>query len=211
MIGVSGGVPKLKLVLEASWQLAIQSVTYLTIYTLQEIFCFHDRHFRTVSNIITIQTMNAVNNSKTATSTTSSNMKSVRISQTIELHLVRYPDDLAIDELWFSSDNSIRFTHEMFRDVAGLSNVMTAGTLNKPSDAVLKDNVIKCVGLEHLVVARNLPRRLQAIEAKRAGHVHAVLQAQLTNQDIAHTSKVSSSQARSKARFIAQVAASTST
>jgi hypothetical protein len=151
-----------------------------------------------------------VNNNKTATST-SSNMNSVRISQTIELHLVRYPDDLAIDELWFSHDDSIRFTHAMLRDVAELSNAMTAGTLNKPSDAVLKENVIKCVGLEHLVVARNLPRRLGAIRAKRAEHVQAVLQAQLTNQDIAHTSKVSSSQARSKARFIAQAAASAST
>jgi hypothetical protein len=71
--------------------------------------------------------MNAVNNNKTATST-SSNMNSVRISQTIELHLVRYPDDLAIDELWFSRDDSIRFTHAMLRDVAELSNAMTAGT-----------------------------------------------------------------------------------
>jgi hypothetical protein len=174
----------------------------------------YQRHKNSIdrpTSSISIQTMNAANNSQTATST-SPVTKSVSFSPTLmEIHLVRYPDDLDVNELWFSREDNGRSIHAVLRDVAGLSTVMAADTLNNPSDAVSKENVIKCVGLEHLVVARSVPRRLRAIRAERSEHVQAVLQAQQTKEDISHTSKVSSSRACSKARFIAQVAASAST
>jgi hypothetical protein len=152
------------------------------------------------------------------TTTAASTKKSVHFSPLIEVQQVRYPKDLNVAELWTSRQDNDRFAHAMIQDVIRSSNALAAGAFNQQNKntAAFKEDVINCVGLEHLLVARNLPQRALAIRAERSKHIQNVLHAQyrlqeiaeVIEEDISHTSEVSSYQARYRARVFAHVAAS---
>lgn len=139
--------------------------------------------------------------------------KSVRFSSTFEVHRSTHPSDMEDDELWYSAEDKARFDRSMVHDVMHLSNILAEAVANQDR-RTLGDLMICCVGLERLL-SRNPPQRYRSIRSTRARHVQEVLDAyhrlkdisEVIEEDLSHTSQVSSRPSRDQARRIAVAAA----
>ena len=134
----------------------------------------------------------------------SSSAKSVTFSSIPdEVNHITYPEDLQDHELWYSPEELERMLSAMFQDVMRQSHALSDVIANPQDIRAFEQHLIDCTGIDHLV-SRNVPRRIERVRQNGQEHVRRVLAAQTRlreireaiEEDVAHTSEVSSRQNR---------------
>lgn len=136
-------------------------------------------------------------------------------SRPAEVYHIDYPDDLENYDLWFTLEEKGQMDQRMLRDVMRCSRVLSDTSINLQDPMVFEEHLIQCTGLDRLV-SRDVPGRFRAIRREKQEHVHRVLLAQnrlrnisdVLEEDISHTSEISSRRARYRSYMVAALAAS---
>ncbi|KAL3767098.1 hypothetical protein ACHAWO_003405 [Cyclotella atomus] len=141
--------------------------------------------------------------------------RSVRFSQCeAKVTRIRYPEDLDLNELWYSDEEIGLIYRMVLQDVASCSAMLTDATVDLQDRETFKAHVILCTGLDHLV-STDLPRRVRALEQMKRQHKRTIIAAQRLlrvidpgEEDLARLSQASSQPRRDRARRVAALAAS---
>ena len=103
--------------------------------------------------------------------------KSVRFSEESTVKYVRYPSKHEIFKRWYTEDTYRQFQRKVYRDAVRQSNVFLATKSLDPSALLPKEEVIKCVGLAHLL-SNNVWARRDEIKMNRFAHSATILSEQ---------------------------------
>jgi hypothetical protein len=105
-------------------------------------------------------------------------VKSVRFSGQIEGWYIRYPTEEENCAKSYSSEEYARFHQVLAQDVVKCSlRLVAVGTGASQDRMSSEKNIIRCVGINHLV-SRNVQQRYQDVREVRKEHVRLVLEAQ---------------------------------
>lgn len=106
-----------------------------------------------------------------------STAKSVRFATKTHGRYIHYPSKCENHAKWNTSEGYKHFQTVMVRDAIRCSAKL-AEIRNTPQDlASFQKNIIRCVGLDHLI-SRNVEQRYHQVKEARRNHVHLVLQVQ---------------------------------
>lgn len=140
--------------------------------------------------------------------------KSVRFAEFGTMVLMNYPSEREISKRWYTEQNMIRFQQIMCRDAARQSLVYLATKECNPNAFLPKEELIKCVGIFHLL-SDDVNASSRESKLNRRAHSITVLEEQERQRELggtcvkvlANVSRLSSKQARDTALKIAFLSA----
>lgn len=141
--------------------------------------------------------------------------RSVRFSQNeAAVNLFRYPEDLDLNDLWYSDEEIGQINRMLVQDVTSFSASANNGTVDFQDREAFKAYVINCTGLDHLI-STDVLGRIRGLQQMKRQHKRTVIRAQHWSraidsggEDLARLSQMSSQQRRDRARRVAELAAS---
>ena len=141
-----------------------------------------------------------------------SEKKSVTFSEYSEMTLIQFPTERENHAKWYTDENMRRFRRVMLREAEMQSNEYLKAKEENPDKALSKEELIKYIGLVHLL-SDDVIQRSQEVTLARKLHAYTVLKEQKTQRKhgascklkLARVSSMSSLDARERACNMAEL------
>lgn len=143
-------------------------------------------------------------------------VKSVRFSAQVEGRYIRYPSEEENRAKSYNSEDYARFHQVLARDVVKCSRRLAAVGTSAPQDRLSSEkNIIRCVGIDHLV-SRDVQQRYADVRNARKQHMRLVLEEQkrqrnagrVNSADLARVSMANSQEFKLRSYRVAVLSAS---